>query len=236
MSLYQHGCWVAGRLLDVVLPPSCPFCGMEVHRPGACDGCLEDLPRNRVACRRCAKPLATAEPLCAACQRRAPPFGTAIAPLRYEFPVDVALKAVKFRARSYYLPVFASLLCEASERLPDDVDAVLPMPMHWRRWAARGFNQAVELARPVAKHLGLPLISSVERKRHTAYQSGLDAASRRKNLAGAFRVKATIKARHVLIVDDVMTTGHSCRSLALGLRHAGVRQVSVLVAARAGGS
>ena len=234
MSLLEHGQSLGGWLLDALLPPSCPFCGLPVRRVGACDGCLEDLPRNLPACHRCAKPLATAGKPCADCQRRPPPFVTAIAPLRYDFPVDVALKAVKFRARSYYLPVFASLLCEASECLPDDVDAVLPMPMHWRRWALRGFNQAVELARPVAKHLDLPLITSVERVRHTAFQSGLDAASRRRNLAGAFRLTQAIVAEHVLIVDDVMTTSQSCRSLASTLRRAGVGQVSVLVAARAG--
>ncbi len=226
---------MAGALLDTLLPPSCPFCGLDVERLGACGGCLEDLPWNRVACRCCAKPLATAETLCAACQRRPPPFVTAIAPLRYDFPVDVALKAVKFRAKSYYLPVFAGLLCGASKALPNDVDAVLPMPMHWRRWALRGFNQAVELARPVAKHLDVPVISSVDRIRHTAFQSGLDARARRLNLADAFRSTSAIAARHVLIVDDVMTTGHSCRSLALTLKRSGARQVSVLVAARAGG-
>ncbi|MDJ0916292.1 MAG: ComF family protein [Woeseiaceae bacterium] len=235
MSLFEHGRWVAGALLDAFLPPSCPFCGLDVERLGACGGCLDDLPWNRVACRRCAKPLATDETLCAECQRRPPPFVTAIAPLRYDFPVDVALKAVKFRARSYYLPVFAGLLCEASEALPTNVDAVLPMPMHWRRWAMRGFNQAVELARPLAKHLDVPLISSVSRVRHTAFQSGLDTRARRSNLAGAFQLTKAISAAHVLIVDDVMTTGHSCRSLALTLRRAGVREVSVLVAARAGG-
>ncbi len=234
MLLNEHGRRVAEALLNTFLPPTCPFCGLEVERLGACSGCLEDLPWNRIACRRCAKPLATAETLCAACQRQPSPFVTAIAPLRYDFPADVALKAVKFRARSYYLPVFAGLLCEASKALPSDVDAVLPMPMHWRRWALRGFNQAVELARPVAKHLDVPLISSVNRIRHTAFQSGLDAGARRRNLAGAFQLSKVITAEHVLIVDDVMTTGHSCRSLALTLRRAGVRQVSVLVAARAG--
>ena len=177
----------------------------------------------------------TEAPSCAACQRRPPPFVSTIAPLCYDFPVDAALKAVKFHARSYYLPALAGFLCEASVALPPDVDGVLPMPMHWRRWALRGFNQAVELGRPVARHLDLPMISSVVRVRHTAFQSGLDARSRRKNLAGAFRVTRPIRARHVLILDDVMTTGQSCRKLAQALRRSGVPRVSVLVVARAGG-
>lgn len=225
---------VQARLLDLLLPPACPFCGLAVARLGACAGCLEDLPWNKTACRCCALPLAIADSLCASCQRRPPPFTCAIAPLRYEFPIDAVLKAYKFAARSSCLPALSALLRDACRELPGSVDAVLPMPMHWIRWALRGFNQAVELGRPVARELGVPLLDSVARIRHTAYQSGLDAQGRRRNLSGAFRVTRPIAERHVLIVDDVMTTGQSCRQLAQSLRRSGVANVSVLVVARAG--
>jgi ComF family protein len=221
-------------MLDVLLPPACPFCGLAVARLGACGGCLEDLPWNLTACPGCALPLAVADSLCASCQLRPPPFTRAIAPLRYEFPVDAVLKGYKFTARSSCLPALSSLLCAAAHELAGNVDAVLPMPMHWIRWARRGFNQAVELGRPVARELGVPLLGSVARIRHTAFQSGLDARARRKNLSGAFRVTRPIAERHVLIVDDVMTTGQSCRQLARSLRASGVDSVSVLVVARAG--
>lgn len=221
-------------MLDLLLPPVCPLCGLDVPRLGACDGCLDDLPWNVEACHRCALPLAGDDTLCAGCQRRAPPFEQTVAPLRYEFPVDALLKAYKFTGRSSILPALADILCEASRDLPGDAEAVLPMPMHWLRQARRGFNQAAELARPLARQLDLPLLDTVARVRNTPFQSGLDARARRRNLAGAFRVTRAIAARHVLIVDDVMTTGQSCRQLARTLRRAGVDQVSVLVVARAG--
>lgn len=225
---------VIGWALDQLLPPACPFCGLDVRELGACQGCLADLPWNLSACSRCALPLPGDDSLCADCQRRPPPFEYAIAPLRYEFPVDAALKEYKFAARSSCLPALAALLCEAARDLPDDIDAVLPMPMHWIRWARRGFNQAVELGRPVARQLGVPLSDNVIRVRHTAFQSGLDARARRRNLAGVFRVTRPFAGRHVLIVDDVMTTGQSCAQLATAARRSGVARVSVLVVARAG--
>lgn len=221
--------------LDRLLPPACPLCGLDVPRLGACDGCLEDLPWNLSACRRCALPLDLADSLCADCQRRPPPFERTIAPLRYEFPVDALLKEYKFAARSSSLPALTALLCDAARGLPDDIDAVLPMPMHWIRWARRGFNQAVELGRPVARQLGVPLSGGVVRVRHTAFQSGLEARARRRNVEGAFRVTRPITGQHVLIVDDIMTTGQSCVHLARALRRSGVGRISVLVVARAGG-
>lgn len=219
------------RLLDILLPPTCAFCGLDAD--GLCSACRNDLPENRLACPVCAKPVPQADTLCAACVRRRPPFHTVIAPLRYAFPVDAALKALKFRARFCYVPALSEVLVEACERLPGDVDAILPMPMHWRRRALRGFNQAEEFAAPVARHLGLPVLRHVSRCRYTRYQSGLDAVDRRRNVARAFRVRGPLRGRHVLVVDDILTTGHTSASLAHELRRAGAVRVSVLVVARA---
>lgn len=160
------------------------------------------------------------------------PFETAIAPLAYAFPVDAAIKRLKFRRRLFYVPAFAELLRDAVGRLPADIDAVLPMPLHWRRQAMRGFNQAAEIARDVRTATGLQTIANVIRCRHTAYQSGLTAAQRRRNLREAFRVQGVIHRQHVLIVDDVITTGATCRQLSQVLFDAGVSAVSVLAIAR----
>lgn len=219
-----------------LLPCRCPFCGTSLHGTGVpvCAGCRQELPRNRPACRRCAMPLGTASGAdCARCQSHPPPFVCTVAPFAYEYPLDAAIRAMKFRRRLYYLPAFSRLLLDAARNLPEDVDAVLPVPLHRRRLVSRGFNQASELARPLGRALGLPLVGSVQRARHTAYQSGLAPADRRRNLDGAFRLVRSIEARHVLIVDDVVTTGTTCAQLGALLAKHGVARISVLALARA---
>jgi len=147
--------------------------------------------------------------------------------------VDAAIKALKFQKRLFYGPALAELLCRECRHLPDDIDAVLPVPLHWRRRWFRGFNQAEEIAVPVAKYLGLPLLRCVKRMRATPFQSGLSARERATNLRGAFIVRGAMSWRHVLIVDDVITTGTTARQLARVVLNAGARRVSVLAVARA---
>jgi ComF family protein len=177
--------------------------------------------------------------LCAACHDELPwaPRGPAgsrlLAPFVYAFPIDAAIKALKFHRRLEYAPALGALLIEAAGTLEDGIDGILPVPLHWRRQALRGFNQAAELCRPLARHFRVPLVGNVVRHRSTAYQSGLSAAERRRNLRGAFAVRGPVTARHVLVVDDVVTTGATCGQLAATLRKAGAGTVSVLALARA---
>ncbi len=198
------------------MPVRCVFCGTKTapEERTICDGCRADLPwlmnpwtQN--------------------------PLPITVAPLSYDFPVDAALKALKFRRRLYYAPAFGELLLDAMRYLPDDIDAVLPVPLHWWRRTRRGFNQATELCRPVSKTLRLPELRGVQRCRATRPQSGLDAAERSRNLRRAFRVRRPITAKHVLIVDDVITTGETVRRLATELQRAGAKRVSALAVARA---
>jgi ComF family protein len=157
-----------------------------------------------------------------------------IAPLAYEFPIDAAVKALKFRRRLHYGPAFAQLLCRASRDLPDDIDAVLPVPLHWRRKWWRGFNQALEIAQPLASFLDLPVCGAVRRRRATPPQSGLTARQRANNLRAAFCAVRRPCYRHVLVVDDVITTGATTSQLAKVLRRAGVAKVSAIAVARSG--
>lgn len=171
--------------------------------------------------------------VCADCQAEPAPFRMALAPLSYEFPVDAAIKMFKFRRRLHYAPAFGALLCKAFAELPTDIDALLPVPLHWRRHGHRGFNQAAELCRPLRKSTGLPVIRNVRRRRYTPYQSGLTARERRRNLRDAFAIRGVVERHHVLIIDDVITTGETTRQLARTLLQRGVAEVSVLALARA---
>lgn len=160
------------------------------------------------------------------------PFTVALAPLGYSFPIDAAIKRFKFQRKLFYGPAFRDLLGTAIRELPDDVDALLPMPLHWRRLAVRGFNQADEISGGIRNTMDLPVVTNVRRVRHTPYQSGLSAPQRRRNLKFAFRASGAIEYRHVLIIDDVITTGETCRRLASILLDAGVQRVSALAIAR----
>ena len=111
-------------------------------------------------------------------------------------------------------------------------DLLAPVPLYFLRHGMRGYNQADLLARPVAKRLELPVLRDATRVRRTRPQTGLTTGERRRNLIAAFRVGPDVEGRHVLIIDDVMTTGATVTEFRRSLMHAGAASVSVLVAAR----
>jgi ComF family protein len=170
---------------------------------------------------------------CARCQLRQPPFAAAAAPLRYEFPVDTAIKSLKFRRNLYYLPVFGNMLLREMLQQLDDVDSLVPVPLHRWRQALRGFNQSLELGEFISRRSGLPLVKNVTRSRPTKTQSGLTAEERKQNLHDAFTVSGHLRSRKPLIIDDVMTTGETCSQLATTLLSSGAERVYVLTIARA---
>lgn len=227
----------AARALRVVLPPRCLLCGA----PGAdgrdlCAGCAADFTPNPIRCPRCALPLPVPAPLCGDCLKRAPPFACAWAPFGYGHPLDLLETRFKFGADLAAGRVLSSLMIErAALDMPELPELLLPVPLHEARLRARGYNQALELARPLARAFGIPLRADVLlRTRATPPQTGLDAKARRRNLRGAFAVAADASLpAHVALFDDVMTTGATLREAAQVLRRAGVARVDAWALARA---
>ena len=228
---------VVDRLLRVVLPPHCILCGA----PGAkgrdlCAGCSGDLALNTPCCPRCALPLEVPAPLCGECLQREPPFAFAWAPFRYGHPLDLLETRFKFSRDLAAGRVLAQLMIErARSDAPELPELLVPVPLHRLRLRERGYNQTLELARPIARVLGVELGAHVlTRNRATPPQTGLDARARRRNLHGAFSVETspTLPA-HVAVIDDVMTTGATLREAAQTLIRAGVDRVDVWALARA---
>lgn len=229
---------MARATIDLLLPPICLACGdAGAEGRALCRACADALAWNRCACPRCALPLPAPAPLCGRCLRRPPPFVCAAAPLLYGDPVDRWLAALKFRNGLAAGHLLGELLVDGLDpALLDGVDVVLPMPLHRARLRERGYNQAVELLRPLQRRHRLPLLlDGLRRERDTPHQLGLDAATRRRNLRGAFRGSPALAGRCVLLFDDVITTGSTVVEAARALLAAGATEVRVLAVARAAG-
>lgn len=225
------------RLLGSVLPSRCLLCAGAARKgKDLCAACFGDLPRNPTCCQRCALPLVLSAELCGECLRREPPFASAWAPFRYAHPLDLLEARFKFRRDLAAGRLLAQLMIEtARDAMPPLPDALLCVPLHDSRLRERGYNQALELAKPLARALRLPLLrNALHRVRHTQAQSGLDAKARRRNLRNAFIVQpGSTLPSHVVLLDDVMTTGSTMRECARVLRKAGVQRVDVWALARA---
>jgi ComF family protein len=202
-----------------------------------CDACDAALPRNLSACGTCALPLPVAAPACGACLQRTPRRATLAAvhaPFVYAAPLDRLLVRFKFHEDLAAGRLLSQLMAQSLADAPRP-DALVPVPLHRARLRRRGYDQALELARPLARALDLRLEGDLlVRTRATDAQSRLDADARRRNLRDAFAVRSggAVPA-HVALVDDVMTTGATLRAAAAALRRAGVQRVDAWVCARA---
>jgi ComF family protein len=221
-----------------LFPPACLLCeapGMKQR--DLCPGCYGDLPKNSRACHICALPLESEGALvCGQCLRDPPPFDKLVAPFVYDFPFDVLIRALKFHGRLPAARLLGDLLGDCLERrrapLPE---CIVPVPLHPARLRERGFNQSLEIARPLAKRLGVPIvIQGAQRTRPTPPQSGLDQKARRTNVRGVFAFKRPPGVKHVAVLDDVVTTGSTVAELARVLRDSGVERVDVWACARTG--
>ena len=236
------GFWLRNDASHLLWPARCLVCaeaGEEAR--DLCRACSRVLPWNHDACLRCALPLpppmdasTTDAPLvCGQCLRRPPPLQAVHAACLYDFPVDRLLPRFKFHQDLAAGRLLARLLAEACAEAPRP-QALVPVPLHRARLRRRGYDQALELARPLAQALDLPLRQRLlQRVRATAAQSELSAAARRRNLRGAFVVAPVVTLpAHVVLVDDVMTTGATLHAAARALRRAGVARVDAWVCAR----
>jgi ComF family protein len=199
-----------------------------------CAACDADLPCVGAArCPRCA----LASPggaLCGRCLVAPPAYDATVAALEYRFPADVLVQQLKFAGELALAPWAGELLARAVERsAASRVDCVLPVPLARPRLAARGYNQAMEIARAAARTLGLPLRPELcERVRTAAAQAELPLAARAANVRGAFACPRLVAGLEIAVVDDVMTSGATLGEIARTLKAAGAARVVNWVFAR----
>lgn len=216
----------------VLLPQNCILCGSACGHRQLCKGCSQDLPLHQTACCPvCALPTPQGE-VCGNCLKHPPRFDATTAALNFDFPADAIVRALKYQGQLEIAELLATML---AQRLAGcgKPDFILPMPLHTARLQHRGFNQAAEIARRVARLLDVPFaVNAALRVRATEPQAGLPLEQRRKNLRGAFAAAEDLSGKKVAVIDDVMTTGTSLNELAKTLKAAGAVRVECWVAAR----
>ena len=227
-------------LARALLPSSCALCGAGCGGV-VCSAChCEHVAPRRLRCRCCANPVgAGGGTRCASCLGGRPAFDATLAAADYALPLDQLVLQLKFGGRLALAPWFARMIADVAhvERQFELPNVLCPVPLGPERLAGRGFNQALEIARPLSKMMGIPLRARLAiRAMETAAQSGVAPEQRRDNIRNAFIVApdalAMVRGQHIGIVDDVMTSGHTLNELAATFKRFGAARVSNLVFAR----
>ncbi|MDR6961132.1 ComF family protein [Pseudomonas brassicacearum] len=219
---------------------SCLLCGEPTDTPQPiCTPCESELPWLADQCGVCALPLPMAGLRCGQCAAQPPAFERVLAPWAYDFPVDSLITRFKHQAKWPFGRLMGELLAQSLQHHFDEglerPDALVPVPLALRRLRQRGFNQATLLARWLSGPLQIPCEENLLRRiQDTPAQQALDAQARRRNLRQAFALSpgASLRNRHLALVDDVLTTGATAEALARLLLDAGAARVDVYCLAR----
>ncbi|HEY3679583.1 MAG TPA: ComF family protein [Bradyrhizobium sp.] len=238
-----QGAWShASRLaLDIALPTLCVACREPVSGEGVCAKCWAKL--SFIAppfCPRLGIPFVYdpgPELLSMEAIANPPAYQRARAAVRYDDVARTLVHALKYQDRTDLAPAMGRWMARAGHELLDRADALIPVPLHWRRGWSRRYNQSGALARVIERQSGVKLVSeTLRRVRPTEQQIGLSRTERASNVQGAFKVdtdrKADIAGRRVILIDDVLTSGATADACARALLRAKAAQVDVLVFAR----
>ena len=246
-------------ILKFIYPKRCLACDSTKQLLGElaiCNACYEDLPHNRTSCSICSLPLEphslllngpvsgeskevkkAQQGICAHCLKQRPVFQSSWSPFIYGQPLEWMIGQLKFNDKQMFAPLLSELMCL---NVPSRVttapmpDVIVPMPLHPARLKQRGFNQSTLLAKPLSEYLGITLDTSACRRiKNTEHQTGKTAQQRRQNIRGAFEVQQGLNYKHVVVLDDVVTTASSVSELTITLLRQGVERVDVWSLSRA---
>ncbi|GAB2893484.1 double zinc ribbon domain-containing protein [Microbulbifer echini] len=211
----------------------CLLCGDRASESGICPGCVGDLPYLGRACESCALPLASSARQCPNCLRQPPRFQRVQAAWQYAYPVSQLIQRFKYQGDLSAGHSLAQLAAGAIKPCGEPPDLLAPIPLHWRRYWIRGYNQAQLVAAELGRQWRLPVRPRLLRKiSATRTQSQLRRQQRMRNLLQSFALRGSVQEMHIGLVDDVLTTGATLEAAAQKLLEAGARKVSAFVLAR----
>ena len=226
------------KILDPLVPPLCPLCYHPVEEDHTlCAACWPKVDFiSAPFCYGCGQPLECAalpHILCGRCLKDPFPFEEARSVFYYNPTVRPLILRFKYADATYLAASFARWM-SWDQRYLKDVDAVVPVPLHWRRLWRRGFNQAALLAKEISHHIDIPFLPhALKRIKSTPSQGTLSKEQRTQNLRRAFVVpekeRTHIQGKTILLVDDVMASGATLRFCADALLTAGAKRVKVKV-------
>lgn len=223
----------------------CVLCDSKVDgKISLCESCRTDLPTVEYACQICALAMMSdsKSSLCGQCisqqhtnQKLSVDYALNL--FHYATPVDYLISQMKFHQQLSVAAVLADLLkkhIESSKLEHGLPDALIPVPLYKKRLTKRGFNQSLEIIKPLAKSQKIPiLLNTIARSKDTPVQTNLSKQARKKNVSGCFTLLEKPVHSHIVIVDDVVTTGATTNELAKLLKNSGVEKVGVWSLARA---
>lgn len=230
------------RALDFFFPPQCLSCQALVPAHGTlCLACWKSVPFIAdPMCACCGLPFEYSlgeGALCGGCLKETPPYARARAVFVYNDASRKLVHKLKYNDQLHLAAVYSVWLAKAAGDMLKTCDVIVPVPLSWRRFVGRRYNQAALLAEALSENCGLPVLpDALTRHRHTPPQTGLSRAQREKNVAGAFKMnpkyKKSVEGKTVLLMDDVMTTGATLSHCARALLKAQAKEVNVLTLAR----
>lgn len=219
------------QLYSKVLPINCRLCGICSDDQPLCRDCASELPQIGPACPRCALPTPHYQ-LCGQCLSQPPEQHSSISIYQYKDPVDRLIVDLKFNDKLYLTQFFAERMAEVIKDKPLP-ELLIPIPLHPNKLKQRGYNQSYELAKALSELLLIPCSNNfLERVIDTKPQSSMPYKERKKNIQHAFQSTASSTFKHIALIDDVLTTGHTANAAAKTLRLAGVSRIEVWTIAR----
>lgn len=201
---------------------------------GLCSYCLNAFPAFSPNCQQCGDPTARLLPACGECLRAPPYYDHTVCFTRFSRDIQYLIHQLKQQHDLAVRRCLADSLVQAMQQADLALDAIIAVPMHWRRAFIRGNNHSALLASYIAKKLAIAYLpKAVKKVRHTRNQRGLAARERSRNLRNAFYCQENVQGLHIGIIDDVMTTGSTMNEIAKALKQAGAAKVSAIAVAKA---
>lgn len=221
------------KISQLLNPALCQVCGISIHSSDyICPDCVNSMHHVHNPCELCGLPNPVADHICPSCLHHPPPWQSMTAPIAYQGEARKLIKSFKFDEQIHIAQILAKYFhhCFNSE----NVEVLLPVPLHVSRLLDRGFNQAEEIAKALSLYMPVPIDRiSLTRVKETESQSGLSLNQRRSNIIKAFHFDNARQYKSVAIVDDIITSGSTMTEICKNLRKSGVRNIEVWSLARA---